>query len=85
MGKTPPQTHTNEYSVYDTKQSDAEVPVKLEFGGMQSTPSLSWLRGSLWYGGGKPDRVIYGSNRTAYNRTVLTLKLRNYDIQNIFK
>ena len=36
MGKPPP----NDYSEYDTKQSDGEVPVMLELWGMRCTPSL---------------------------------------------
>ena len=32
---------------YDTKQSDGEDPVMLEFGGMRSTLSLPLLPGSL--------------------------------------
>ena len=39
---------TNECPGYDTKQSDGEPPVMLEFSGMQSTPSLPSLPGSLW-------------------------------------
>ena len=35
---------------YNTKQSDGETPVMLEFWGMQSTSSLSSLPGSLWLG-----------------------------------
>ena len=33
---------------YDTKQSDAEVPIMLELWGMQSTPLLPSLPGPLW-------------------------------------
>ena len=36
---------------YDTKQSDGEVPVMLEFWGMQSTPSLPSLPSPPWPGG----------------------------------
>ena len=50
--------HSNECPVYDTKQSDGEVPVMLEFGGMRSTHSLPSLPGSLWTGVVAPDRVI---------------------------
>ncbi len=35
---------------YDTKQSDAEVPVMLDLWGMRSTPSLPSLPGPLWPG-----------------------------------
>ena len=38
----------NKSSVYDTKQSDGETPVMLEFGGMQSTALLPSLPGQLW-------------------------------------
>ena len=41
-------TPTNEYRGYDPKQSDGEVPVMLEFWGMQSTSSLPSLPGPLW-------------------------------------
>ena len=44
--------------VYDTKQSDCEVPVMLEFWGMRSTPSMSSLPGSLCPGVVAPDRVL---------------------------
>ena len=37
----------NECPGYDTKQSDGEVPVMLEFWGIQSTPSLPSLQGPL--------------------------------------
>ena len=47
-GKTPPSS--NECPGYETKQSDGEVPVMLEFWGMWSTPSLSSLPGQLWPG-----------------------------------
>ena len=38
---------TNEYSGYDINQSDGKVQVMLELWGMQSTPSLPSLPGSL--------------------------------------
>ena len=41
------QTPTNECPVYDTKQSDREVPVMIEFGECTSTPSLSSLPGPI--------------------------------------
>ena len=53
-GKTPP----NECPVYDTKQSDGEVPAVLELWGMRNTPSLSSLPGPLWPGVVAPDRVL---------------------------
>ena len=43
---------------YDTKQSDGEAPVMLEFWRMQSTPSLSSLPGSLRTRVVAPDRVL---------------------------
>ena len=61
-GVRPP---TNECPVYDTKQSDGEVPAILELWGMRSTPSLPSLPGPLWPGVGAPDMgPIYGLNRT---------------------
>ena len=51
--------------VYDTKQSDGEVPVRLGLWGMQSTLSLPSLQGPLWLGVLAPDKCpIYGLNRT---------------------
>ena len=67
---------SSEYPVYDTKQSDGEVPVMLELWGMRSTLSLTSLPGLLWPGVAAPDRVIYGSNRT---------KLRTYTKLNRLK
>ena len=58
---TPP----NECPVYETKQSDGEVPVMLELWGMQSTPSLPLLPGSLWPVMVAPDKgPIFWLNRT---------------------
>ena len=55
----------NEYPGYDTKQSDGTVPVMLGLWGMQSTPSLPSLPGSLWSGLVAFDRgPIYRLNRT---------------------
>ena len=48
----------NECPVYDTKQSDGEVPVMLELWGIQSTPSLPSLPGPLWPGLVAPDRAL---------------------------
>ena len=48
----------NECPRYDIKQSDGEALVMLEFWGMQSTPSLPVLPGSLWAGVVPPDRVL---------------------------
>ena len=38
----------NEFSGYDTKQSDSEAPVLLEFWGMWSTSSLPSLPCPFW-------------------------------------
>ena len=48
---------TSECDVYDTKQSDGEVPVILELWGMGSDPLLPSLPGQLWPGVLAPDRV----------------------------
>ena len=44
--------------VYDTKQSDGEVPIMLELWGMRSIPSLSLVPGPHWTGVVAPDRVL---------------------------
>ena len=46
-------------SWYDTKQSDGEALVMLELWGMQSTPLLPLLPGSVWPRVVTPDRVLY--------------------------
>ena len=51
--------HLNEFPRYDTKQSDSEVPVMLEFWGMRSNPSLPSLPGPLWSGVVAPDGVLF--------------------------
>ena len=48
----------NECPVYDTKQSDGEVPAMLELWGMRSTPSLPSLPDPLWPGVVAPDRAL---------------------------
>ena len=48
----------NECPIYDTKQSDGEVPAVLELWGMRSTPSLPLLPGPLWPGVVAPDRAL---------------------------
>ena len=50
---TPP----NDCPRYDTKQSDGESPVIPEILGMQSTPSLPLIPGTLRSGVVAPDRV----------------------------
>ena len=89
------QDSFSEYPVYDTKQSDGEVPVMLEFGGMQTTPSLPSLSGLLWPGVVAPDRVLSMDqieqkcvlmlNWITWNRTVLIFKLRTYAKLNCLK
>ena len=51
-------THLNECSVYDIKQSDGEIPVMLKLWGLQCTLSLPSLPGPLWPGVVAPDRVL---------------------------
>ena len=53
-GNTPP----NERPVYDTKQSDDELPVMLGLWEIRSTPSLPLLPGPLWPGVVAPDRAL---------------------------
>ena len=53
-GKAP----AKDYPGYETKQSDDEVPVMQELWGIQSTPSLLSLPGSLWPGMVASDRVL---------------------------
>ena len=48
----------NECPRYYTKQSDGEIPVTMELSGMQSTPSLPSLPGSLRLGVIAPERVL---------------------------
>ena len=43
---------------YDTKQSDVDAPVMLEFWRMWSTPSYPSLPGPIWPGSLAPDRVL---------------------------
>ena len=55
------ETHPNECLRYDTKQSDGEVPVRLELWRMMSIPLLPLLPDSLWPG---VVAAIHWSNRT---------------------
>ena len=48
----------SECPVYDTKESDGELPVILELWGMRNTPSLPLLPGPLWPGVMAPGRVL---------------------------
>ena len=48
----------NECPVYDTKQSNGEVPVMLALWRMRSTPSLPSLPGPLWPGVVESDRTL---------------------------
>ena len=51
--------------VYDTKQSDDDIPAMVELSEMWSTPLLPLLPGPLWPGMVAPDKgPIYGFNRT---------------------
>ena len=66
----------------DTKQSDCEAPVVLEFRGIWSTPSLPSFPGPLWPTVGTPDTVpsmsqreqnrVFILNWIAGNRTAFT-------------
>ena len=53
-----PPPHPDECPRYDTKQSDGEVLLMLEFWGMRSTPSLPSLLGPLYLGVVEPDRAL---------------------------
>ena len=48
----------NECPVYDSKQSDGEVPVMLGLWRIRSTPSLPLLPGPLYPGVEAPDRAL---------------------------
>ena len=59
------KTSPNVCPVYDTKQSDDEVPIMLGLWGMQSTSSSPFLPGQLRPGVGSTwSGPIYGSNRS---------------------
>ena len=85
-GVRPPQR----VSWYDNRQSGGEVPVMLEFWGMESTPSLPWLQCPLWPGVVAPDRVLSMGQMeltcvltlkwTAWNSTVLTFNCVNKNL-----
>ena len=85
----------NECPVYDTKQSDGEVPIMQELWEMRSTPLLPSLPGPLWPGVVASDRVlsmgqikltcILMLNWIARNKTVLTYKLSTYAKPNYVK
>ena len=49
---------TNECPIYDTKQSDGEVPVMLRLWGIRSISSLPLLPGPLWIGVVAPNRAL---------------------------
>ena len=80
---------------YDAKQSDSEFSGMLELWGMQNTALLPLLPDPLWPGMVAPDRVLSMGqielnyvlmlNWIAWNRTVLTLKLRPYAKRNSLK
>ena len=73
---------SDKFPVYDTKQSDAEVPVMLKLWGMQSSPLLPSLPGQLLLEVVVPERVLSTGkielnnvlmlNWIVWNRTVLT-------------
>ena len=66
-----PTSHANECPRYDTKQSNAEVPLILELWGMRSTPSLPLLPGPLLSGVVVPDTVLFiGQIGIAWKGTV---------------
>ena len=85
---TEEQDSPNKCLVFDTKQSDGEVPVMLELWRMWSTPLLASLPGPLWHGVVAPDGVLFMDqidvncvlmlNWINWNRTVLTCKPRTY-------
>ena len=52
------KTSFNKWSRYDTKQSDDETPIMLEFWEMQGTTSLPSLPDLLWLGVVAPDRIL---------------------------
>ena len=78
---------------YDIKQSDGEAPVMLW--GMQGTSSLPSFPGPLWPGAVARNRVLSMGqielncvlilDWIAWNRTVLTFKLRTYAKLNCLK
>ena len=49
---------SNECPGYDTKKSDSDASVMLEFWGMRIIPSLPLLPGPLWPGVVVPERVL---------------------------
>ena len=51
-------TAPNECQRCDTKKSDGELPVILGLWGMQSTPVLPLLPGTIWPGMVSPDRDL---------------------------
>ena len=87
--------HLQRMSWYDTKQSDHEVPVMLELWGMQSTPSLLSLPGSLCPGMVAPNWIlsmaqielncVFMLNWITRNRTASTTKLCTYAKLNCLK
>ena len=64
---------TNECPGYDIKPFDDESPVKLEFWGMRSTPSLPSLQVPLWLGVVVPENILSMSQIELFDiQTVLT-------------
>ena len=77
QGLSPPPQRVS--WIYDTKQSDGEVPAMLELWGMWSTLLLPLLPSSLWPGVVAPDKgPIYGLNRTKWWLTLTVFIHLNY-------
>ena len=69
--------HPNDCPVYDTKQSDGELPVMLELWRIRNTPSLPSLLGPLSRSGSTWKALIYRSNWTVgFLNSVQTNDLR---------
>ena len=49
----------NQCPAYNTKEYDGEVPIMLELGGMQSTPSMPSLPSTFWLGVVASGRVLF--------------------------
>ena len=77
---------------YDTKQSDGELSVMLEFWGMQSATLLASLPGQFWPCVVAPDMVLYMGqielncviklNLIFWDVTILKFKLHTHAKQN---
>ena len=88
-------TSTNECPRYDPKQSAGDFPVMQEIWEMQRTPLLPSLPDLFWLGVVALDRAqsmvqielkcVHMLNWIAWNKTVLTFKLRTYAKLNCLK